>query len=134
MPSNIVVASSIPAASQTNGNDYTFAFGTVPAGGVRSVVINAEPTILIAAGTVTNVATVTSTDTELNSTNNQDSAWTVIPDTDTDTDMTPIFLTSILPDVRNPATKRVMLPYIRNPAIKRSFILPDYVMMSVTGK
>ncbi|MEM7391216.1 MAG: LamG-like jellyroll fold domain-containing protein, partial [Verrucomicrobiota bacterium] len=89
MPSEVIVQASVPVASETNGNRYGFNLGTLSAGGMTSIVITVGVTSAIPA-TITNVATLVSTNTETDLGNNMDAAVTVLPDSDGDGVANPI--------------------------------------------
>ena len=83
MPDEVTFLNAVPAAIQTNGNEYTFALVSLMAGEVGSIEVNVISTSPVPC-TIINVASVTSTDFELIDANNQDSAQTLVPDTDGD--------------------------------------------------
>jgi len=77
IPANVILLSSIPPPSQTNGNDYIFNLGFLSNGAITTIVINAAVTSVV-PGTLTNWAIVSTTNVELNLANNRDSAETTI--------------------------------------------------------
>ncbi|MEM7391350.1 MAG: DUF2341 domain-containing protein, partial [Verrucomicrobiota bacterium] len=83
LPADVVLVTSTPSPSMTNGNDYAFDLGFIPGGATSNIVITAAYTSS-APSTVTNRAVVLTSGSELNVANNMDSAVTVIPDSDGD--------------------------------------------------
>ncbi|MEM7396413.1 MAG: DUF11 domain-containing protein, partial [Verrucomicrobiota bacterium] len=83
IPTHVVVITSTPTASQTNGADYIFNLGPLPGGASTSISITVGVTSMVPI-VVTNRARVMTPDSELNLLNNLDSAVTVVPDSDGD--------------------------------------------------
>ncbi|MEM7393942.1 MAG: LamG-like jellyroll fold domain-containing protein, partial [Verrucomicrobiota bacterium] len=83
MPAMVTLVNSIPPASQTNGNVYTFTLGTLATGAMTSVVLNVSVTSGI-PGFITNWAGAAIAEPETVLINNLDSAVTFLPDSDGD--------------------------------------------------
>ncbi|MEM7393349.1 MAG: DUF2341 domain-containing protein, partial [Verrucomicrobiota bacterium] len=77
LPRDVILVSSLPAVSQTNGNNYSFDIGLLAGGGSTSITINAAVTSSVLQ-TLTNWAVVTTTNIDARPANNIDSAITVI--------------------------------------------------------
>ena len=83
LPAAAAFITSTPPANATNGNDYSFNLGTLTTGAVTSITISVSITSSV-PGVITNRATVSTTNLEVNLTNNQDAATTILPDSDND--------------------------------------------------
>ncbi|MEM7392616.1 MAG: LamG-like jellyroll fold domain-containing protein, partial [Verrucomicrobiota bacterium] len=83
LPTGVSVLSSVPSASQTNGNRVAFDLGFLAGGGSTTIVINASVTSTV-PGTIINTAMAYSTNNDIALLNNQDTASVVLPDSDGD--------------------------------------------------
>ena len=83
LPIGVHYEFSVPIASETNGNNYTFNLGSLTSGGSTTITINIGVTSSV-PGTMTNWASVVTTNAEFILGNNRAFAETIIPDSDGD--------------------------------------------------